>query len=97
MRCSRGDCCSFDSCFYSKQHGDLHRLCGEKPGVIHRITVKDLPPPDATPSVDNGPDLVRRPAGAWPQAPAGFKVELYASGLKNPRLIRTAPPPALAS
>lgn len=52
---------------------------GEKPGVIHRITVKDLPPPDATPSVDNGPDLVRRPATAWPQAPAGFRVELYAS------------------
>jgi len=27
----------------------------------------------------------------WPQAPAGFKVELYAAGLDNPRLLRTAP------
>jgi len=27
----------------------------------------------------------------WPQAPAGFKVELYATGLGEPRQIRTAP------
>ncbi len=63
----------------------------EKPGVVHHITVADLPPPYATKSVDNGPDLIPRPANAWPQAPAGFKVELYADGLDNPRLIRTAP------
>src|SRR5262249_17883180 len=35
--------------------------------------------------------VVPRPQGAWPQAPPGFKVELYATGLDNPRLIRTAP------
>ena len=35
--------------------------------------------------------VVPRPQGAWPQALPGFKVELYASGLDNPRLIRTAP------
>ncbi|HWR34313.1 MAG TPA: sorbosone dehydrogenase family protein [Clostridia bacterium] len=35
--------------------------------------------------------MVPRPRDAWPQAPGGFKVELYASGLENPRLIRTAP------
>lgn len=64
---------------------------GEKPGVVHKITVADLPAPFATPSVDNGPQVVRRPAGAWPQAPPGFKVELYATGLVNPRLIRAAP------
>jgi len=34
---------------------------------------------------------VSRPADAWPQAPAGFKVDLFAGGLDNPRLIRTAP------
>lgn len=64
---------------------------GEKPGVVHRITVADLPEPLATPSVDNGPRVVRRPADAWPKAPGGFKVELYATGLENPRLIRAAP------
>jgi glucose/arabinose dehydrogenase len=35
--------------------------------------------------------MVARPADAWPKAPAGFKVELYAAGLDNPRLLRTAP------
>jgi glucose/arabinose dehydrogenase len=41
--------------------------------------------------VDNGPHLVPRPKDAWPQAPPGFKVELYADGFDNPREIRTAP------
>ena len=39
----------------------------------------------------NPPKVVKRPKGAWPQAPAGFKVDLYADGLTNPRLIRVAP------
>lgn len=64
---------------------------GQKPGIFHKITPQDLPQPYATRSVDNGPSLVSRPTDAWPQAPAGFKVELYATGLNNPRLIRTAP------
>ena len=63
----------------------------EKPGTMRKITVADLPVPYATQSVDNGPDLVARPAGAMPEAPAGFKVELYSSDVKSPRLIRTAP------
>ena len=32
-----------------------------------------------------------RPAGAIPQVPSGFKVELFASGLKAPRALRVAP------
>jgi len=63
----------------------------EKPGTTRKITVADLPAPFATASAGNGPSLVPRPANAWPQAPKGFKVELYATGLQNPRLIRTAP------
>jgi glucose/arabinose dehydrogenase len=63
----------------------------QEPGAVHKITPADLPAPHATKSVDNGPDLVPRPANAWPQVPPGFKVELYASGLDNPRLIRSAP------
>ncbi len=63
----------------------------EEPGKVRKITVADLPPPYATKSSDNGPRLVSRPRDAWPQAPAGFKVGLYAAGLDNPRLLRTAP------
>jgi glucose/arabinose dehydrogenase len=63
----------------------------ERPGASHKITVRDLPPPRATRSADNGPRMVARPTGAWPEAPAGFRVDLYADGLTNPRLIRTAP------
>ena len=63
----------------------------ESPGTRRHLTVADLPAPAPDQSVDNGPSVVNRPANAWPQAPAGFKVELYANGLENPRLLRTAP------
>lgn len=63
----------------------------EKPGTVRKITVKDLPAPYATRSAGNGPQIVARPEGAWPQVPEGFKVELYAAGLDNPRIIHTAP------
>lgn len=63
----------------------------EKPGEIRKITLKDLPPPLATSSSGNGPQLVPRPSNAWPQVLPGFKVELYATGIDAPRLIRTAP------
>ena len=63
----------------------------EKPGTFRKITVQDLPAPFATQSAGNGPTIVPRPEGVWPQAPQGFNVGLYATGLDNPRLIRTAP------
>jgi len=63
----------------------------DAPGVRRRITVADLPAPYATESVDNVPRLVPRPEGAWPKAPAGFKVEEFAAGLQTPRLLRVAP------
>jgi glucose/arabinose dehydrogenase/mono/diheme cytochrome c family protein len=63
----------------------------EKPGQVRKITLQDLPAPFATSSAANGPRVVARPEGAWPQVPAGFKVEQYAAGLENPRMIRTAP------
>ncbi len=63
----------------------------EKPGKVRKITLKDLPAPFATASAPNGPSVVARPEGAWPQVPAGFKVEEFASGLEDPRMIRTAP------
>ena len=63
----------------------------EYPGIRRLLTVADLPAPAPKESVDNGPTLVPRPANAWPMAREGFKVELYATGLDNPRLLRTAP------
>jgi glucose/arabinose dehydrogenase len=66
---------------YSQQH----------PGARRRITAADLPEPNQAEAVFNGPTVVAKPESAWPLAPAGFKVELYAQGFRVPRLIRTAP------
>ena len=63
----------------------------EKPGTVRKITVSDLPKPFATQSSDNDAKMVARPENAWPVALPGFKVELYAAGLDNPRTLRTAP------
>lgn len=63
----------------------------EEPGKVRKITAQDLPAPYGTSSANNGPKLVARPRDAWPKAPAGFSVQQYATGLDNPRLIRTAP------
>src|SRR5246127_5982727 len=63
----------------------------ESPGTRRHLTVADLPAPMQKQSVDNGPSVVPRPANAWPVAPKGFKEDLYATGLDNPRLLRFAP------
>jgi len=63
----------------------------ESPGTRRHLTTADLPAPAPDQSVDNGADMVPRPSNAWPQAPKGFKVELYATNLENPREMRTAP------
>jgi glucose/arabinose dehydrogenase len=63
----------------------------EAPGIRRHITLADLPAVAEDQSVDNGPDVVPRPANAWPIAPKGFKVEMYATNLDNPRELRTAP------
>jgi len=52
----------------------------QKPGVRHKITVADLPEPKPDEAVNNGPHLVPKPKDAWPIAPPGFKVTLYAGG-----------------
>ena len=63
----------------------------DAPGVRRRITVNDLPPPNATKAVDNGPHLIARPPNAQLHVPPGFKVELYAEGFMNPRFLLAAP------
>jgi glucose/arabinose dehydrogenase len=63
----------------------------ETPGTMRKIAPADLPKPFATQSADNGAELVPRPDSVWPVTLPGFKVELFATGLENPRLLRAAP------
>ena len=63
----------------------------QKPGTFHKITVADIPQPYATEASRNNARLVPRPANAWPQAPKGFEVQQYFTGLEMPRLMQTAP------
>ena len=52
----------------------------QQPGVRRKITLADLPEPRPDESVNNTPQVIPRPADAWPIAPTGFKVTLYAGG-----------------
>ena len=72
----------------SDAFGDWQR---DKPGTVRLIRPEDLPKPGATASSSNPSRVTSRPASALPQVPAGFKIELFASGLSGPRIIRTAP------
>ena len=56
----------------------------QQPGVRRKITVADLPAPNSAEAVNNTPHLIVKPADAWPIAPAGFKVTLYAGGDSKP-------------
>jgi glucose/arabinose dehydrogenase len=68
--------------------GDWH---ADRPGTSRHITADDLPKPGATPSASNVSRLVPRPPSAVPQVPPGFKAELFAEGLRGPRIMRVAP------
>lgn len=61
------------------------------PGVSRKITAADLPPPGETRSASNSPTVVARPNGAQLHVPAGFKIEEYAAGFRDPRVLLTAP------
>jgi cytochrome c2 len=63
----------------------------DAPGVVHKIDLDKLDPPFESPSASNFPRLVARPEGASPKVPAGFKVDVFASGLGGPRAMRVAP------
>ena len=62
----------------------------QEPGLPHRRGAEAV---SATPtrSTAKDPRVVPRPSDAWPHAPAGFQVSLYAQGLPAPRELRTAP------
>ena len=44
-----------------------------------------LPPPFATPSVNNGPRVIDKPSDAELKLPAGFHVDVFAEGFEKPR------------
>ena len=52
----------------------------QQPGTRRKITIADMPEPNPAEAVNNTPHLIPRPKDAWPIAPAGFKVTLYAGG-----------------
>ncbi len=63
----------------------------DAPGVRRKLTTTDLPPPFDTPHVDNGPQGIPQPEGVMPKVKPGFKIDKFATGLRNPRVIVTAP------
>ena len=63
----------------------------DAPGVRRLITPADLPAPFATRSSANMTQHEARTGSELPKAPPGFAVELFASGLNMPRVIRIAP------
>ena len=63
----------------------------DAPGVRRLITPADLPAPYATRSSANMSQRAARTEADVPNAPPGFTVDLFASGLDTPRVIRIAP------
>src|SRR5262249_10321632 len=63
----------------------------DAPGVMRKITVQDLPPPSSNAFAINRAHVVNRPADVQLKVPPGFKIELYASGFRDPRFLLSAP------
>ncbi|GAB4461629.1 MAG: sorbosone dehydrogenase family protein [Armatimonadaceae bacterium] len=63
----------------------------DAPGVHRKLTPADLPPPFETPSANNGPRLVPQPDGVMPKVKPGFSIQKFATDLRNPRVVETAP------
>jgi glucose/arabinose dehydrogenase len=61
------------------------------PGTRRHIRPQDLPAPDSAQSARNSVRIVRRTNDQKPIVPNGFEVNLFASDLSGPRLIRVAP------
>jgi glucose/arabinose dehydrogenase len=69
---------------------------GDAPGVRRHIRPSDLPAPktdtDAeSPDYQSKAQVVDPPQGAMPKVPENFKVEVFASGLRQPRNMQIAP------
>lgn len=63
----------------------------DKPGDLHHITVDQLVAPYGTDSAGNGPKVAKRPDGAMPAVPKGFKVSIFADDTARARYALRAP------
>ena len=63
----------------------------DHPGVKHLILPAEMPKPYLTPAVANSSIMIARPANAVPEAPKGFSVTPFATGLANARFMALAP------
>ncbi len=59
--------------------------------VLFSADKVDLPPPFATPSANNRPEVVPQPAGAKLNVPPGFHADVYAEGFRVPRFMALGP------
>ncbi len=63
----------------------------DAPGVTREIKPDGLAAPFASPSSSQAPLVIARPTSAGPRLPPGFEATEFASGLDQPRTMRTAP------
>jgi len=75
----------------TSSHADPEDWRRAAPGVQHHFDAAHLPAPYATTSAGNGPRVVHPSETSRLAVPAGFTVRRFASGLKNPRIVRVAP------
>jgi glucose/arabinose dehydrogenase len=61
------------------------------PAQVTRGKKPELPAPFATKSAANAPSRVAPPAGFIPTVPAGFRINVFATGFKRPRWLIVAP------
>jgi glucose/arabinose dehydrogenase len=63
----------------------------DAPGTTRHLTVDDLEQPYVSKSASNSAAPVPMKEGQLPKVPDGYKIELVAKGIDNPRAIRFAP------
>ncbi len=63
----------------------------DHPGQKFHLRLSDLPKPYVTPAVANNNTVMPRPKGRVPDAPKGFQVTVYATGLTIARFLAVAP------
>jgi glucose/arabinose dehydrogenase len=81
----------FVSCSRSSESSASVAISPE-PLAHHEVTQASLPPPFATRSVSNPPQVVPRPSGARLLLPPGFEITTYAEGgFDEPRWMALAP------
>ena len=66
-------------------------LPSRSPAQVTHGQKPKLPPPFATNSAGNGPNRVKPPAGFLPTVPPGFRLNVFATNFRQPRLLTAAP------